>query len=76
MSRSVFLTGLKVVWRNACGLFKQPADQEAKELLANHKYNISEIALQQGYQSQAAFNRMFKAKVGSTPAAFGESKTV
>jgi AraC-like DNA-binding protein len=26
--------------------------------------------LKVGYQSEAAFNRIFKAKVGSTPAAF------
>jgi AraC-like DNA-binding protein len=41
---------------------------KAKELLLESKENISEIAEKVGYQSEAAFNRLFKSKVGETPA--------
>ena len=40
----------------------------AKEFLLQNKENISEIAEKVGYQSEAAFNRLFKSKVGETPA--------
>ncbi len=41
---------------------------KSKEILAESKENISEIARKIGYQSEAAFNRLFKSKVGETPA--------
>ena len=41
---------------------------KSKEILAESKENISEIASKVGYQSEAAFNRLFKSKVGETPA--------
>lgn len=41
---------------------------KAKEILSVSKENISEIASKVGYQSEAAFNRLFKSKVGETPA--------
>ncbi len=43
---------------------------KAKEILLVSKENISEIAEKVGYQSEAAFNRLFKSKVGETPATF------
>ncbi len=43
---------------------------KAKEFLLENKENISEIAESVGYQSEAAFNRLFKMKVGETPAAY------
>jgi AraC-like DNA-binding protein len=41
---------------------------KSKEILSESKENISEIASKVGYQSEAAFNRLFKSKVGETPA--------
>jgi AraC-like DNA-binding protein len=43
---------------------------KSKEFLKEDKKNISEIASKVGYQSEAAFNRLFKAKVGETPASY------
>lgn len=43
---------------------------KAKELLLDRKKNISEVADNVGYQSEAAFNRLFKSKVGETPASY------
>ena len=42
----------------------------SKEFLLANKENISEIAEKVGYQSEAAFNRLFKSKVGETPASY------
>lgn len=47
---------------------------KAKEILAVSKGNISEVAEQVGYQSEAAFNRIFKQKTGDTPANYRRSK--
>ena len=43
---------------------------KSKEILSESKENISEIANRVGYQSEAAFNRLFKSKVGETPASY------
>jgi AraC-like DNA-binding protein len=43
---------------------------KSKEILSESKENISEIAGRVGYQSEAAFNRLFKSKVGETPATY------
>ena len=43
---------------------------KSKEFLLGDKENISEVAAKVGYQSEAAFNRLFKAKVGETPASY------
>ena len=43
---------------------------KSKEFLLGSKENISEVAAKVGYQSEAAFNRLFKAKVGETPASY------
>ncbi len=43
---------------------------KAKEILAESKENISEVASKVGYQSEAAFNRLFKSKIGETPASY------
>ena len=43
---------------------------KAKEFLLGSKKNIVEIAGDVGYQSEAAFNRIFKLKVGETPAGY------
>ena len=43
---------------------------KAKEFLLDSKKNVIEIAAAVGYQSEAAFNRIFKSKVGETPASY------
>ncbi len=43
---------------------------KAQEFLSEKKNNVSQIAAQVGYQSEAAFNRIFKLKVGETPARY------
>jgi AraC-like DNA-binding protein len=47
---------------------------KAKELLVTGRGNISEIAFRVGYQSEAAFNRLFKIKVHETPAQYRKSR--
>ena len=43
---------------------------KAKEFLLNTKKNVIEVAGDVGYQSEAAFSRIFKSKVGETPAGY------
>ena len=43
---------------------------QAKELLAESELAVGEIAEQVGYQSEAAFNRVFKKNVAQTPLKF------
>jgi AraC-like DNA-binding protein len=47
---------------------------KAKTLLMSSKENIGGIALKVGYQSEAAFNRLFKSKVKETPAKYRKSR--
>jgi AraC-like DNA-binding protein len=43
---------------------------KAKEFLLDSRKNVSEVAGDVGYQSEAAFTRIFKSKVGQTPAGY------
>ena len=43
---------------------------KAKEFLLQNKENVSEVAEKVGYLSEATFNRLFKSKVGETPAGY------
>lgn len=71
MSRSVFFNRFKrLVGETPTVYLTNWRIRKAKQILAINKDNISEIALSVGYQSESAFNRVFKAKVGITPAAF------
>ena len=49
---------------------------KSKEILLESKDNISEVASRVGYQSEAAFNRLFKSKVGETPANYRRKNVV
>lgn len=42
----------------------------AREILIQEKITIDEVASRVGYHSEAAFNRIFKAKTGKTPAVY------
>lgn len=46
---------------------------QAKELLEESKLSVGEIAEQVGYQSEAAFNRVFKKRVSLTPLKFRQN---
>ena len=45
----------------------------AKELLEDSKFSVGEIAEKVGYQSEAAFNRVFKKRISLTPLKFRHS---
>ncbi|WP_431295478.1 helix-turn-helix domain-containing protein [Pedobacter sp. P26] len=49
--------------------------QKAKEILLSSKDNVSVVANQVGYQSEAAFNRLFKHTFKVTPARFRRSRS-
>ena len=49
---------------------------KSKEILLESKENIVQVASRVGYQSEAAFNRLFKTKVGVTPAIFRRKNIV
>ncbi len=49
---------------------------KSKEILLESKENIIEVAGRVGYQSEAAFNRLFKTKVGVTPANYRRKNLV
>ena len=49
---------------------------KSKEILLESKENIIEVANRVGYQSEAAFNRLFKTKVGVTPANYRRKNVV
>ena len=71
MSRSVFANRFKqLVGETPLTYLTNWRISKAQELLATEKTRVSEVAGQVGYQSEAAFNRVFKAKTGETPAAF------
>jgi len=44
--------------------------QKAKQMLLQEKLNILDIAVQIGYQTEAAFNKVFKRHFGVTPGAY------
>ena len=46
---------------------------KAKELLEESRLSVGEIAEQVGYQSEAAFNRVFKKRVSQTPLKFRQN---
>lgn len=47
--------------------------QIAREVLANRKLSVAEVAEISGYASESAFSRVFKKEMGSSPAAFRHS---
>lgn len=49
---------------------------QAKELLKESKKSVGEIAERVGYQSEAAFNRVFKKRVAQTPLKYRQSVIV
>jgi len=75
MSRSLFCHQFKImVGETPLSYLTNWRIIKAKELLLTSKGNISEVSMDVGYQSEAAFNRIFKKKVGQTPASFRRAK--
>jgi AraC-like DNA-binding protein len=75
MSRSLFCNEFKkMVGETPLSYLTNWRMIRAKELLLTTRGNISEVAIDVGYQSEAAFNRIFKKKVSQTPASFRRAK--
>jgi len=71
MSRSVFFNRFKkLVHETPLSYLTNWRMRQAQKLLTTDRSNISEIAASVGYQSEAAFNRIFKSKTGQTPAVY------
>jgi len=75
MSRSVFFNQFKkLVHETPLNYLTNWRIRQAQKLLVTDNSNISQIAANVGYQSEAAFNRIFKTKTGQTPAVYRRSK--
>ena len=71
MSRSVFFNRFKkLVHETPLSYLTNWRMRQAQKLLTTDHSNVSEIAASVGYQSEAAFNRIFKSKTGQTPAVY------
>ncbi|OKS85382.1 AraC family transcriptional regulator [Mucilaginibacter polytrichastri] len=74
MSRSVFFNQFKkLVHETPLSYLTNWRIRQAQKLLITNSSNISQIAANVGYQSEAAFNRIFKSKTGQTPAVYRRS---
>jgi AraC-like DNA-binding protein len=77
MSRSLYSKEFKKsVGETPLGYLTNWRIIKSKEFLLATKENISEVAAKVGYQSEAAFNRVFKANVGVTPAIYRRNNVV
>lgn len=75
MSRSVFFNQFKkLVHETPISYLTNWRIRHAQKLLMTANSNISEIAASVGYQSEAAFNRIFKSKTAQTPAVYRRNK--
>ena len=75
MSRTLFFNSFKsLVGQTPLVYLQNWRMQKAKDLLLTSKDNIGIIANQVGYQSEAAFNRLFKETFRETPARFRRLK--
>jgi AraC-like DNA-binding protein len=75
MSRSVFFNRFKkLVHETPLSYLTNWRIRQAQKLLTTDNSNISEIAASIGYQSESAFNRIFKSKTGQTPAVYRRNK--
>jgi AraC-like DNA-binding protein len=75
MSRSVFFNQFKkLLHETPLSYLTNWRIRQAQKLLTADSSNISQIAANVGYQSEAAFNRIFKSKTGQTPAMYRRNK--
>jgi AraC family transcriptional regulator len=54
-------------------MLRQRIDR-AKQLLADHRFSLAEIAYQAGFPSQAHFSTMFHKLVGTTPGGYRKQR--
>ncbi|WP_461451598.1 AraC family transcriptional regulator [Mucilaginibacter sp.] len=74
MSRSVFFNQFKkTVHETPLSYLTNWRMRQAQRLLMTNNCNIAEVAMNVGYRSEAAFNRIFKSKTGQTPAVYRRS---
>jgi AraC-like DNA-binding protein len=74
MSRTSFINRFKVLIGDTPFTYlTQWRLLQARELLIESDFSIGEIAERVGYQSEAAFNRVFKEKVNQTPLKFRQN---
>ncbi len=75
MSRTLFFNKFKdTVGETPLAYLTNWRIDKAKRLLLTSKENIGTIATNVGYQSEAAFSRVFKARVNETPAGFRRAR--
>ncbi|GAA3938998.1 helix-turn-helix domain-containing protein [Chitinophaga oryziterrae] len=75
MSRSVFAGRFKkLVGETPLSYLTNWRINRARDLLTTEKLSMDEIAFKIGYHSEQAFNRVFKAKTGKTPAIYRKSR--
>lgn len=75
MSRTLFFNRFKnTVGETPAEYLTNRRIDKAKRLLIATNENISAIAFQVGYQSEAAFNRLFKSRVKETPARYRRAR--
>ena len=77
MSRTSFTNRFKMlIGETPFNYLTQWRILQAKELLTENNLSVGEIAVQVGYQSEAAFNRVFKKRVEQTPLKFRQNVLV
>jgi AraC-like DNA-binding protein len=75
MSRSVFFNQFKKLLRETpLSYLTNWRIRRAQRLLITENRTIAAVAESVGYQSEAAFNRIFKSKTGQTPAVYRRSQ--
>jgi AraC-like DNA-binding protein len=75
MSRSVFASRFrKLVGETPLTYLTNWRINKARDILKTETITIDEVAARVGYQSEPAFNRVFKAKTGKTPAVYRRAR--
>ncbi|MEO6849527.1 MAG: AraC family transcriptional regulator [Mucilaginibacter sp.] len=75
MSRSVFFNQFKKIMNETpLSYLTNWRMRQAQKLLMTDNSTIATIAINVGYRSEAAFNRIFKSKMGQTPAVYRRDK--
>jgi AraC-like DNA-binding protein len=77
MSRSVFFNQFKrLVQETPLNYLTDWRIRKAQAMLTTATGSVADVAAFVGYQSESAFNRVFKTRTGETPAAYRRSRAV